>query len=253
MAPHQAFPPSYPVTPGGWLAAFRYRSSTESGSRLSPEVLARSLGVSGATVRRWEAGQSLPRSSDLANFAAACQLTPAEHAFLLSAFHASGEEPAPHAAAFGALVEELRTTPYPAYAIDSFFFARARNSYMDALLGSPPTINGRSLNMLRYLYLAIERSTDEAEKAVRENVFQRWLRQFWYTSARLCGTPAYRDVMDIMLAMPGFAERWQGLAINPADYPRTFPVCRTRPSCRSVARAYFTSIRSRFLCRPITW
>ena len=223
MAPHQAYPPTNPVTPGGWLAAFRYRLETESGGRLSPEVLAKSLGVSGATVRRWETGISLPRATDLANFAGACRLSDAEHAFLLSAFHASAEEAAPHHSAFAALIAELGSTPYPAYAIDSFFFTRARNSYMDGVLGEQPEIRGRSLNMLRYLFLAISRSTDGAQRTLRENVFRRWLRQFWFTSASLCGTVAYREVMGIMLALPGFSQYWQGLATRPADYSGKLP------------------------------
>jgi hypothetical protein len=97
--PRRVHPPPFPDTPGKWLACYRYRWQP-GGKACSPEHLGSVLGVSGTTVRRWEAGQLRPTRQDLSRIAAICELTALEESFLLQAFQARHVEIPPPFDAF---------------------------------------------------------------------------------------------------------------------------------------------------------
>lgn len=203
--------PPFPDTPGAWLANYRYRLRGESGQPPSPEQLASRLSVSGSTVRRWEAGTARPSPPDLLRFAEVCCLAPLETEFLLRAFSGQPHEAAPAESAFRAAAGELLNTEFPAYILDSFFFVRAWNNYVAALFAAPsdPQVHVIAA-MLRIM--AEGSATPDREKRLR-----RRLRDFWLSTATLCGTQAYRRVLSDLCAEPGFELYWRLLAQEPSD------------------------------------
>lgn len=209
--PRPVAKPPFPDRPGAWLANYRYRLGDETGQPPSPEQLANRLSVSGATLRRWEAGTARPSATDLLCFAEVCGLAPLETEFLLRAFSAQPHETAPAESAFRAAAGELLDTQFPAYILDNFFFVRAWNNYADALFAAPsdPQVHVIAA-MLRIM-------AEGGQTPEREQRLRRRLRDFWLSTATLCGTQAYRRVLADLCAEPGFELRWRSLALEAND------------------------------------
>ncbi len=70
------------------MCCFRHRLRQSNGRPCSPEAFGQLVGVSGATLRRWEKNLLLPKGCDLEAVASACELTSKQRAFLLRCFSA---------------------------------------------------------------------------------------------------------------------------------------------------------------------
>ena len=208
--PRRSGLPPLPRSPGQWLSWFRYRTTTPDGLPHSPESLAPHLSVSGDTVRRWEAGLSEPRREDLQAFAGACLLKAVETAFLLDAFAGQEPEAAPDPLTFVSDARNLLSGEFPAYMFDSLFYVRAWNRYMDLLRlprVNPPMgehILETSLQQLPPDHAGLGGNRDERQS--------RAVLEFWFATARLCGTPAYRDLIARLSANVEFCDRWIRIA-----------------------------------------
>lgn len=201
--------PPFPDTPGSWLACYRYRRWIEGEDSSSPEHIAESLGVSGPTVRRWETGRSVPSHFDLQRFADVCKLNAIETTFLMRAFAAKETEQAPSHEAFQETARSVLSTEFPAFLMDSFFFVRATNSYMDGLEGDPAP--DRDANILRGPLMALSRPNDSEDKEQR---LWRWLRDFWFSTADLCGSIPYQRILKELCTLPNFEQRWRRMALE---------------------------------------
>jgi transcriptional regulator with XRE-family HTH domain len=205
--PREVPPPAFPVTPAEWLSRYRHRFRDEDGCPLSPERLGDLIGVSGATVRRWEAGVNTPSESDLRHIALACNLSQLETEFILAAFKPRETESAPDRDAFEWAIQAVLRCEHPAYVIDSLFYRRAWNSHMMAMVRR----NGEPAprNVLATALGSFYRSGTDAE---REDFMSRWLRDFWLYTAHLCGTEAYRELLDdLASSSPTFKRKWSEL------------------------------------------
>ncbi len=192
------------------MACYRYRRWIEGEDLSSPEQIGELLGVSGPTVRRWETGQSAPSHFDLQRFADVCKLNAIETTFLLRAFSAREVEQPPTMDAFRETATAVLSTTFPAYIMDSFFFLRASNSYMDALDGQPLPVTHES-NILRGPLMALSRPNDTEDQ---EHRLWRWLRDFWFSTAGLCGSVPYQRILKELCALPNFEQRWRHMALE---------------------------------------
>lgn len=209
MARSHSAPP-YPVDLGSWIACFRHRLRNEDGHPLSPEQLGQELGVSGATVRRWEAGSAQPRAQDIVHLAQACRLTPVQRAFLDRALAATAIVLPPDRAVFRRQARAMLTSPFPAYLLDDLYHIRAWNSYVEVL---PARVD--QLDEGQFLEIAL------AEGVVPEQRQKALIRDFWLLTADKCGLPEYRRILRSLQNVPGFREAWTALALDtePPDAP----------------------------------
>ncbi|HEX5142213.1 MAG TPA: helix-turn-helix transcriptional regulator [Dehalococcoidia bacterium] len=195
--------PTFPDTPGRWLACYRYRWQPE-GRACSPEQLGSTLGVSGTTVRRWEAGQLRPTRDDLLRFARTCELNPLEEHFLVNAFQNRETETGPTRRQFVHLANQALVNDHPAFLMDSLFYIRARNSYMEAMVPNGLTpITGN----------ALEGAFGNARQAPTPPPL-RLMRSFWLSTAGLSGSPTYRALLRGLRTVEGFEEAWWHLAMT---------------------------------------
>ncbi|HLF80120.1 MAG TPA: helix-turn-helix transcriptional regulator [Dehalococcoidia bacterium] len=201
--------PRFADTPGRWLACYRYRCHSEDGSPLSPEQLGSLLGVSGATVRRWEAGNSKPSEMDLRRFGDICGLSALELEFILVAFAAKNLEQPPTEEAFSHVMPDIISADFPAYAMDSLFYLRAWNSYMRVFL---PFSEGQTPHHILAAHLTVHAPTEEPE--AYEARIDYWIREFWLSTAGLCGSEPYRRVLAELRDVPEFEERWRRLGLE---------------------------------------
>jgi transcriptional regulator with XRE-family HTH domain len=215
--------PAIPDTPGKWMAWFRYRHLGADGERYSCERLSQLIGVSESTLRRWETGAGIPHPDDLARFAQACGLSALEVEFLERAFHAREEDP-PNQADFYHEVGRALSIDCPAYVMDSLFFLRAWNSYAYAL-HQPPVIDKPQYNLLEWTLRPEEvKLWDESLEPAEKKGWRR-VESFWLASAGLCGTDAYRAlVQHLCKVSPIFKDRWLSLDARPSDVGRPLGV-----------------------------
>jgi transcriptional regulator with XRE-family HTH domain len=186
---------------------------SEQGRPLSPERLGTLLGLSGATVRRWEDGQAQPTPTDLVRIGEALQLTPVEQAFLAGAFLSDRTETAPEDDVFDGLLANLMSTENPWEVLDSLLFPRSRSSYLASVIGVKALSVSFSHPIPSLLAKWDDATSDQARDEV-EPILRQWIRDFWLASARFCGAPAYRRVLGEFSALPGFIERWLGMALR---------------------------------------
>jgi hypothetical protein len=174
--------------------------------------VANQLAVSGDTVRRWEAGVAHPGRDDLLRFAEVAHLSGTEQAFLLQAFSAIEVEAPPDPAVLRKQTDRLLSEEFPSYIYDSLFFVRAWNSYMDLVHNKPFMRTGENL----VARIFEERDPQFPESRTRRSRDERaewWLRAFWFHTARLCGSPAYVQVVETLAQNPRFVERWRSLGL----------------------------------------
>jgi transcriptional regulator with XRE-family HTH domain len=181
---------------------------------ISPEELGRLLGTSGPTVRRWEAGIAKPTEVDINHFAAICNLKPIEARFMLEAFSGIEVEEPPDEATFRHWALSALSVELPSYIFDSLFYVRASNHYR-SILSEPPHERRPIGNMLAALLktAVISRNDLDLEKRLH-----RWLRDFWSSTASLCGSTAYRATLEDLRNIEGFEERWRDIALNSEAY-----------------------------------
>jgi transcriptional regulator with XRE-family HTH domain len=213
--PRPVVTPEQPVSPGAWLACFRYRHRLE-GHLTSPEQLGKALGVSGDTVRRWETGLSQPSRTDLRHIGEICSLSPMEQAFLLDAFNQQPFDDPPNPSEFIRQAEKLLSGDYPAFIHDSLFYVRASNNYAEMIsrLKFPTTGENIVATIFEPPLLRNKLGADR---------LTRMLREFWFCTASLCGSPHYVETLRLLLQNEEFRGRWSRLAMDvPQDDD---PIC----------------------------
>jgi len=196
-------------SPGGWLAAYRRRTGGP-GVVVSPEALSKLLGVSGMTVRRWESNLARPNESDLRRLAEVCDLAPIEQEFLLRAFRSQESEPPPQERDFSAIVRRVLQSEFPAVVYDSFFYGRARNSYMAELFPATAGWHAAGNVFVDILDELARKPSPESETRV-----QMWFRRLWFSTSHLCGAKSYRMLLHELSNIAGFHEHWCELASRP--------------------------------------
>jgi len=102
--------------------------------------------ISGATLRRWEAGLTAPDEDELRQFALVCNLSRLETEFLLRSFNARQWEDAPDDAAFRAFALGSAMVKVPAVIVDSLFYVRAWNGHFTTV--APALREGDSPHLL---------------------------------------------------------------------------------------------------------
>src|SRR5690606_12685042 len=105
---------------------------------------------------------------------------------------------------------EVLRVPFPAYLLDSFFFLRAWNSHMSALDG-PAGLDAGNVNLLRGPILAASRPNESEDV---EHRLWRWLSDFWYSTASLCGSLPYKRMLQELSSIQGFKEQWRRMALE---------------------------------------
>lgn len=197
-----------PVSAGDWLRCYRLRRKRNDGRPFIPEDFGRELGVSGQTLRRWESGTSRPREQDLECFSELTGLSALEREFLKSLFLGSNHEVPPSEATFRASACTLLACEFPAFMVDSLFYVRAWNSYASGLFGH---FLGQAtrVNVVEAAFLVHQALQEFETHAHRMN---RWLLEFWLSTARLSGAPAYGQLVHRLLDIEEFRGLWRSLA-----------------------------------------
>jgi transcriptional regulator with XRE-family HTH domain len=181
--------PPIPQSPATWLANFRYRLMGENGERLSPEALGSRLGVSGATIRRWETGQSNPNEEDLGRLADVCRLSEQQGEFLLRLF-ARGTLRTPGAPKhFRDHARRFLAPQKCACLVDELLFIRAWTDDFAGHAGELATELAGGLNAVELSLSVGQRSEPELE-ALRVRAL---VRQMWMWTAQFAAFPAYTN------------------------------------------------------------
>ena len=71
--------------------------------------------------------------------------------------------------------------------------------------------SGQATNLLRGPILAATRPNESED---RDHRLWRWLSDFWYSTAGLCGSIAYKRVLREFAGIPGFEEKWRRMALE---------------------------------------
>lgn len=214
--------PPFPDRPGAWLANFRYRAQVAGGQRLSPELLGYHLGVSGATVRRWEAGVSEPSEDDLRRLAEVCRLNPVQREFLLRAYARNHARPEAAPENFYERATQLLSIPRPAFIVDELHYVRAWNNYVGVIRERNPVCMKEGTHLL---HIVLMPRPDYRPEVDRERSLG-YVRLFWLWTAELCSLPAYASTLRELAANRVFRDCWLSLAEPdaratpaPADVP----------------------------------
>ncbi|MGE0685619.1 MAG: multiprotein-bridging factor 1 family protein [Dehalococcoidia bacterium] len=235
-----AFAPPFPTDLGTWLAAFRHRVTNARGHPSSPEQLGKQIGVSGATVRRWEAGRLRPRAEDAANLARACNLTTMQVAFLSRALRTGGPMPVPDLDTFRRKATPILTGEFPTYIMDSLMFIRAWNSYL------PRFLERKREGPHDYHFIDFIIDTDEhagVQPALQQRVeFAAF--ELWFLTADACGTSEYVALINRLSKYEAFRESWQRIPfLDEDECPEIgLPRRASRPDVGSCLIAPFAAI-----------
>ncbi len=101
---------------------------------------------------------------------------------------------------------------FPSVILDSLYFVRAWNNHADILTGGPAVFGGLTHALLSPLAAAGDRDT--------QLWVSRWLREFWFKTAPLCGTEVYRDLLAGLRALGNFEELWFEMALTRSEEPK---------------------------------
>ena len=218
--------PPFPDSSSRWLANFRYRQRDAQGHRRSPESLGRQIGVSGATIRRWESGQTIPSEIDLRRFTEACGLSAMQTEFVHRLFSRRGAQDLGVPECFQEESLILLSVPRPAFILDDLFYVRAWNSYFSRYLGPLQPRLKSGVNLAKF---AVEgqRLTDPDAEARR---LAPLIRLFWMWTAHLGMTPQYSELMKNLTARQDVARLWEALAgevDGEAEAPVIYPADNT--------------------------
>lgn len=197
------------------------------------------MGVSGATIRRWESGQIRPTAEDLQRFSTICRLTSLEREFILRCFATKDYEAPPSTEAYEQLLARSLDSVLPTFVMDSLFYIRAWNSHQMELSGREPGAHPMS-NAICALF---DPQRDIRLDPVLDDQFTPWLRNFWLLSAELCGTPPYRRLLEELCTLGDFEQRWWELALTQkmADVPVNLPTIYHSPQF-GVFRVFMTRV-----------
>jgi hypothetical protein len=230
--------PPIPNSPGRWLTAFRHRARpTATGSPpsqprttagrgagrpVSPEHVARHVGCSGATVRRWEADLLAPDEEEIGRIAEICHLSPLQRAFLSLAFSHAHALPPPPAAHFREFMSPELSVPYPARVLDGLYYLRARNSF-DNNPAAPQSVLEDDTHPI---VTSIEALPSGDGRGPAIEALRTLVRIFWMETARLCHRPEYAALIARLSNYSEFCEIWQSLVIGEGHHE---PVSQSRP------------------------
>ncbi len=185
----------------------------ENGSELSPEDFAQRIGLSGSTIRRWESGQFIPKRDELQTLVGAFQLSTDETEFIYTAFAGAPEEAPPDVNAFDHLVDQVLCVDFPAIIVDSLYYIRAWNDHADKL-----TTRGPGLGSLTHILEQLFPAYTDAPPGTRNGTrVLDWLREFRLSTAKLCGTPAYRSLLGRLSDLGDFRDLWFSMALTRSD------------------------------------
>ncbi|MGE0056347.1 MAG: helix-turn-helix domain-containing protein [Dehalococcoidia bacterium] len=205
--PRNPTAPPLPYNPATWLANFRYRLIGENGERWSPESLGYRMGVSGATVRRWEAGQSNPSDDDLLRFAEVCRLSPHQREFIFRLFARGAQSATTTPKNFRHEASAVLSTIKCACLIDELFFIRAWNGTFAREVGSYADELPDGVNAIR---LSLE-MPKRADPVLEQQRVRSIVRQMWIWTAHLAATPAYSALVNELLQYESFATNWEAI------------------------------------------
>ena len=204
-----AFAPPFPTDLGTWLAAFRHRVTSHRGHPSSPEQLGREIGVSGATIRRWESGRLRPSPEDAGNLARACNLTSLQVAFLSRALRSGGPTPVPDYETFRTKATPILETPFPAYIMDSMMYIRGWNSYLPYFLRRRQYQPRDDYHFIDFIVDAEQHPG--VQPALQERV-RRAVVELWYLTSDACGTKEYKELITKLSRYDVFREEWARMA-----------------------------------------
>jgi hypothetical protein len=210
------------------------------------------MGVSGATVRRWEAGQSNPSDEDLSRFAEVCHLSPQQREFVTRLYSRPSPIVSGEPANFRQQVSDALSIGEPACLMDELFFIRAWNAAFVDLTGNLEAELPRGLNGIR---LALEVGK-RPEPAVEWARVRDIVRQMWMWTAHVAVAPAYAALVADLLKDENFAEHWQGLVEgeNGQPGPMRMPVPSGEsdegPYTIQLGEMLFPPLYRIFICQP---
>lgn len=204
-----AFAPPFPTDIGTWLAAFRHRITNARREPISPERLGKEIGVSGATIRRWEMNVFAPNLAQAERFAAACNLTELQTAFLCRTLRGGVTRPSFSAAAFHMKIRELLACEFPTYVMDSMLFIRGWNSYLPRFLGRSRERPAGDYHLIEFIIDADRRA---GILPIQQERVRRAVMEFWFFSADACGSPEYRALVQRLSEYEVFRNEWARLA-----------------------------------------
>jgi transcriptional regulator with XRE-family HTH domain len=208
-----SFAPPFPVDLGTWLAAFRHRVTNSRGHPSSPEQLGRQIGVSGATIRRWESGRLKPSPEDTANLAQACNLTSLQVTFLSRALRTGGPTPVPDLDTFQRKAAPILESDFPTYIMDSMMYIRGWNSYLPAFLRRWRT-EPRDYHLIDFI---IEADLNEGIQPTQRERVERAVLDLWFLTADACGTEEYLSLIQRLSKYDVFREAWERLPFLTED------------------------------------
>jgi hypothetical protein len=166
-------------------------------------------------VRRWESGAAKPTEADVTHFAVVCNLRPIETRFLIEGLASLEIEEPPDEALFTEWARDVLSHEIPAYIFDSLFYVRASNNFREIILSGPHFQRRLQENILTYF---LKMPGFKERNPGLEMRFKRWLRDFWSSTACLCGSPAYRRLLSELGEFGGFEDRWRGLVLRSDEY-----------------------------------
>jgi transcriptional regulator with XRE-family HTH domain len=210
-----AFAPPYPTDLGSWLAAFRHRVTNARGHPYSPEQLGRLIGVSGATIRRWESGRLRPDPQTAAAMARACKLTSLQVSFLSRSLSRHGPTPVPDFDTFKAKATPILNTEFPVYIMDSMLFIRGWNSYLPHFLSRSRQRPENDYHLIDFIIEADEEHQG-VEPRQQERV-RRAVMELWWLTSDACGSPEYKALINRLSEYAIFKEEWSRLAFLEED------------------------------------
>ncbi len=167
------------------------------------------MGVSGATIRRWEAGDVQPTRRDIVSFAEICDLAPMETEFLIRTFGARRREPGPSAESIEVLKRAVADSELPCFISDSLFYLRISSSYFGEMIGIHAPEN-MGVNLMEILLRGGSVVQDPDEEARVDY----WMRGFWMMTARMAGSEPYRTLLSRLRSLDGFESRWWQIALT---------------------------------------
>lgn len=219
MARHQS-PLPFPNSPETWLSFFRRRAEAEHGIHLSPEEVGAKLGVSGATVRRWENGRAVPTEDDLAHFGELCGLSQQQIAFLRIAFRGRHAPLPPDHKTFRSTTESLLTEKcVPIVVFDELMYVRAWNSYMPFLGEQASILLHSELHPLERFFEAVESGLiDERHCAT---IGWKAIQTFWQFTAPYNPAIEYAELVARFESYPALAALWTQLPDNQTAVDRS--------------------------------
>jgi hypothetical protein len=184
------------------------------GGPLSPEQVGAMLGVSGATVRRWEGGSLCPRDEDLIRFGRLCQLSHHQIDFLRTAFSTFNPPLPPDPDEFRpSAIRQLTVNRTPMVMFDELMYPRAWNNDVSVLGELALAVLHSELHPIESYIDLYANSCGELPRSQEQQIHQT-IRSFWRFTAYYCGQPQYKALVSRLGERPAFRKVWTDLAIT---------------------------------------